>query len=183
MLKGSRLLLGMALLSTITLSACSSGGTNGTPQAAVNKGTVPLEAIKVGCPESVFKEALITFIPDQTGTTKEKNQYLSRFTDPSGGQYVVQAKDDISFEVAIVHRDKTLTKEQAMATIKRLLPTNVTAEPVLVKAAKATGVETYKVGTGYQAVITYKDKTMQDVSMVTVSRLPNADVAAATQPQ
>lgn len=184
MLKGSRLLVGMALLSTVALSACTSGVTNGTPQAAVNKGTVPLEAIKVGCPESVFKEALITFIPDQAGTTKEKNQYLSRFTDANGGQYVVQAKDDLSYEVSIVHRDKTLTKDQAMATIKRLVPLNVTDEPVLQPAAKNAGpVDNYKIGEGYTAMVAYKDKTKAEVSMVAVTRLPNANVASTAEPQ
>jgi hypothetical protein len=184
MLKGSRLLVGMALLSTVALSACTSTGTNGTPQAAVNKGTVPLEAIKVGCPESVFKEAIITFIPDQAGTTKDKNQYLSRFTDPNGGQYVIQAKDDLSYEVSIVHRDKTLTKDDAMATIKRLVPSNITEEPKLETAAKpANPVETYKIGDGYQGQLTYKDKTLKEVSMVTVTRLPNADVAGTAQSQ
>jgi hypothetical protein len=183
MLKGSTgFLVGFAILSAVTLSACSTTGN--TPQAAVNKGNVPLEAVRVGTPETIFKEAIITFIPDQFGTTKEKNQYLSRFTDASGGQYVVQAKDDLSYEVSVVHREKTLTKEEALAKLKRLLPTNVTSEPELTTPlAKGSTVETYKIGEGYTGSLAYKDKTGKEVSMVTVTRVPGANVATTSQPQ
>jgi len=181
MLKGrTGLLVGMAVMSVMSMTACSTTGTSGTPQAAVNKGTVPLEAVKVGTPETVFKEALITFIPDSLGTNNDKTQYLSRFTDADGGQYVVQTKNDISFEVAIVHRDKTLTKEQALSRVARLLPSNVKDQPVLAKTDK-TGlapVETYTIGKDYKGSLTYKDKGATEVSMVTVTRIA-PDVASA----
>jgi hypothetical protein len=178
------ILMGMAILSVVSLSACSTTSTNGTPQAAVNKGTVPLAAVRVGTPESVFKEAIITFIPDQFGTTKDKNQYLSRFTDEAGGQYVVQAKDDLSYEVTIIHRDKTLTKEDALARMKRLVPPNVTAEPTLatpVAKGAASPTETYKIGEGYTGAIAYKDKAATEVMAVTVTRVPGANVATTSQ--
>jgi hypothetical protein len=185
MLKGSTgLLVGMAILSAVGLSACTTTGTNGTPQAAVNKGNVPLVALKVGTPESVFKEAIITFIPDQLGTTKEKNQYLSRLTDAAGGQYVVQAKDDLAYEISVVHREKTLTKEEALAKLKQLVPANVTTEPELTQGMrKGSNVETYKVGEGYTGQLAYTDKTGKQVCMVTATRIPGANVAATSEPQ
>lgn len=178
------LLVGMAVLSVVSLSACSTVGTTGTPQAAVNKGTVPLQAVRVGTPESVFKEAIITFIPDQAGTTAEKNQYLSRFTDEAGGQYVVQAKDDLSYEVTIIHREKTLTKDDAIARMKRLVPLNVKDEPTVttpIAKGAATPTETYKIGEGYTGTVAYKDKGATEVMAVTVTRLPGANVATTSQ--
>jgi hypothetical protein len=178
MLKGRTcLLVGLAMLSSVALSACTSTG--GTPQAAVNKGTVSLEAIRVGTPESVFKEAIITFIPDPNGTTDQKNQYTSRFTDEAGGQYVVQAKDDISYEIGIVHREKTLTKEDALARLKRLLPMNVKDEPVVVTPATAKNPsETYKIGDAYSGTIIYKDGNAKEATLVQVTRTAPVPVAA-----
>ena len=183
MLKGSTGLLVAMVMSATALTACttaSNGG--GAPQAAVNKGTVPLEAVKVGTPESIFKEAIITFIPDSFGTNTNKTQYLSRFTDSAGGQYVVQTKDDLSFDISIVHRDKPLTKEQALERIARLLPLNVKDQPVLEKTVKtgASPVETYKIGSGYNGTIIYADKNATKVSMVEVTRIAPT---VATTPQ
>lgn len=173
MLKGKTAqLLGVVILSSLSLSACTTGA---TPQASVNKGTVQLEAIRVGTPETVFKEAMITFVQDPLGSSYGKNQYLSRLPDANGGQYVIQAKNDVCYEVDVVHQGKSVPKEVALETMKRLLPANVKADQPLIDKSTmkaSTPVETYIFDTNYIGQIFYADKNAKDVKVVSMTRVP-----------
>lgn len=174
MLKGTTAqFLGFVILSSVSLTACTSGG---QPQAAVNKGTVPLAAVRVGTPESIFKEAEITFVPDPNGAMAGKTQYLSRFQDENGGQYVVQAKNDVCYEVNVIHATKPIAKEVALQTLQRLLPANVTDKAVIsaAPANQAAPIESYLYGKNYIGRMYYADKDQKDVKIVSLTRVPNA---------
>lgn len=180
MLNGKTAIAGLiAFASMASLSACTSQGVS---QAQVHKGTVPLEAIRVGTPERIFKEAIMTFIPDTGGTFGGKNQYLSRMKDGNGGQLVVQAKDDLCYEVSVVHTTP-INKETGLQTIQRLAPANVKEELVLVGTEGATPVETYQLGKNYVAQVIYTDKAKKDVSVVSLKFTGPSPSEVASQGQ
>lgn len=183
MLKGKTgAVVGLVILSSLSLSACTSSSSS-VPQAQVHRGTVNLDAVRVGTPETVFKEAIMTFIPDANGTMEGKTQYLSRMPNSNGGQYVIQAKNDVCYEVDVIHTTP-VSKEIALKTMKGLLPSNVTDEAVITIDNKtATPIETYQYGTGYVGHVFYKDKTGTAVSTVSINRVPTADVATGAQAQ
>lgn len=184
MLKGKTgVVVGLAMLASISLSACGSGG--GVPQAQVHKGTVPLDAIRVGTPETVFKEAMLTFVQDPAGCIGGKNQYLSRINNTDGGQYVVQAKNDLCYGIDVVHA-KPVTKEVAIKTMQKLLPPNVkdvpTERAALVSKPNEP-VREYAFGANYVGRVYYTDKSANEVRVVTIERIGGPAVAAAPQAQ
>src|SRR3974390_2972 len=63
-----------ALLSLL-LSGCAG---EGTPTYKSYKGTVNPEAIKVGAPQSMFEEAIVSFVQDPSVTYGTATQFLSR---------------------------------------------------------------------------------------------------------
>lgn len=157
------------ILSALLLSAC---GSEGVQTASVSKGTVQLAHVRVGTPEEVFKQAILTFVEDPNGSIGGKTQYISRQPDATGGQYVVQAKDDLCFEVSIVHATKPVTKVDALKTLEQLLPPTVVAEnkPQIddagLKAAQPTQI--YKFGKDFSGRLQY-DKA-GDVTVISASR-------------
>jgi hypothetical protein len=170
--------VGLVAFASISLSACTSSGVQ---QAQVNHGTVRLDAIRVGTPEEVFKEAIMTFIPDPVGSQYGKNQYLSRLPDANGGQYVVQAKDDVCFEVSVVHAKQLAPKTLAMETLHRLLPGNIKDEPVIKSVpAKEGAIETYTFGKNYVGQVVYADKGATEARVISVTRVPS-EVATTSQ--
>jgi hypothetical protein len=171
--------VGLVAFASISLSACGTTGAN--QQAQVNHGTVRLDAIRVGTPEDVFKEAIMTFVPDALGSQYGKNQYISRLPDANGGQYVVQAKDDVCFEVSVVHAKQLAPKQLALETMHRLLPSNIKDEPVVKTVAAKDGViENYTFGKDYTGQVVYADKGASEARVISVTRIPSA-VATASQ--
>src|SRR4030095_859816 len=93
------ILLAQAAVLSLALTGCGSGN-SGTPNAAP-QGTLPLDSVKVGMPETAFQEAILTFVPDPKGSVGRKVQYLSRSFDATGGQYVIQCRDGRCFGVQV----------------------------------------------------------------------------------
>lgn len=111
------LLLPLAILAT---TACSETYIN---EDVSPQGTVPLEKITLGVPESSLREAVITFIKDPSAKANAggKTQYLSRDKTVAGGQYMVQCKDGAVFQIAVLHKEP-VDKDTALLEMKKLLP-------------------------------------------------------------
>jgi hypothetical protein len=170
--------------SALIASACISANDSGTAQVTP-QGTVQLEAIKAGMLEDIFKNARVTFAVDthQEARKGDKTQYISRFYSARGGQYMAECKDDRCYELEVLFRahgapkEATgVSKDDALATMKELLPTDA-PDPVVddsrLKDKRAfPNTELYYFGNKYLGVINYDDKSGKTVNTVTVFALP-----------
>ncbi len=161
-------LIAYATLLSLTLTACGSGN-SGTP-SATPQGTLPLDSVKVGMPESVFQEAILTFVPDPKGSTGRKVQYLSRSFDAKGGQYVVQCRDGKCFGVQIYHVQNSPTREVAFESMKQLFPADLPAqskvEEKIEKDNPTCPVEVIYFGDNYKGELVFSDKDKKTVWMI-----------------
>lgn len=114
---------GLSILLSTVLSSCVQTG-DGTGVAVTPQGTISLDKCKAGMPESVYKNAMLTFILDPTpgASLNGKSQYVSRKPDANGGQYVAQCKDDKCFELDVLYKDKPVSKEVALQTLGTVIP-------------------------------------------------------------
>lgn len=103
------------------IQACTGTQNQNTP-AKLKRGYLEFELVKVGIPEENVKKAIFSFAPDPNGTLGDKTQYLSRNLDANGGQYLIQCRNNLVYEVQVYHLKKPVTKDVAMATLKNLLP-------------------------------------------------------------
>jgi len=162
------LLLTSALLVALGAAGCGSGSSV-TP-TATKQGTVNLEALKVGMPETTIKEAILTFVPDPKGSIAGKNQYLSRTPNANGGQVIAQCKDNQVFGLQIYHQNKPVGKEVAIASLKQLLPSDVPPQSKVDDAGlkSAIPVEVYWFGDDYRGELFYTDATGSQVKILSV---------------
>jgi hypothetical protein len=154
--------IGVALLCALGISACGGpeGGT--TTPVATPQGTVELEKVKVGMPESTFRDAVITFVPDPNGSSGGKSQYLSRSSDANGGQYVIQCKDGQSYKIT-VSLNPAVPKEKGVSIMQSLMPAEA---PAATKVASRTDktpngeyqVESHQLGDNYAGEVVSPDK-------------------------
>lgn len=172
----------LALVTACAITGCSTEGAN-KPRATI-QGTVPLETITVGVPEDTLKTAILTFWADTNpmASAGGKTQYNSRAYDPKGGQYIANCKNGKCFKLQAYYVNNPITKEEALETIKRLLPQGAPPQSKVddaeVKAAKvAQPTETYYFG-DYSGQLAYTDKSATKVSVVTVE----APIETVTEP-
>lgn len=163
------LLMSFALLLTIVATGCTLENT--TPQSATPQGTLSLDAVTVGMPESAFKDAILTFVPDPKGAIAGKVQYLSRSYDSSGGQVIAQCKDDVCFGLQIYHLDKPISKDEALKRMKELFPPDLPAQSKVDDKELKEGegfflTETYYFGNKYKGELIYTDKAGTQVKIV-----------------
>jgi hypothetical protein len=169
MLKRHTALLTLAVTaaSMAMLTACG----NGVEVASVRGGAVPLDRIRLGTPENIFKEAYVTFGEDPNGTAAGKHQYLSHMPDQDGGQYVVGVKDEHCYELSVLHNTKPVAREVALKKMENLLPADVVANnKPEVQQDPAKPVETYVWGKKYRTQMLYTDQTKQMVSVVNAAQ-------------
>jgi hypothetical protein len=164
------------LLSMLLLAGCGGSHNNDAAQATP-QGTLDLQEVKVGMPESVFEKASMTFVPDPKGSFAGKNQYLSRNMDANGAQYVVQCKNGRCYEVQVYFHEAAVPKDLAVKTLSSLLPVesrSVTAtNDTEVKAGKAANpIEVLQFGKEYKGEIAYADKSAKGVILVNAWCLP-----------
>jgi hypothetical protein len=127
------------------------------------QGTVDLGTIKLGTPDQVFQEAVVTFVRDQSASANSggKRQYLSR-GDVQGGQYMVQVKDGSCFEITIIYKDKPVSREAAEVAMKTLLPEGAPAQ----SRVDDTGLSQATTATNhnYNAIYYFGDDYLGDLS-------------------
>lgn len=166
-LKSKRVSLTMGLLvcAAAGLTGCSSApqGVHVTPQ-----GTVPLDALKVGAPESIFKNAVITFVPNSKGNFLGLTQYLSREKDQNGGQMMAHCREGMCVGLEITHFGAPVPKDLALSDMKKMLPAGVTTEPKVEANAKVGGqqselAEIYHYDKNINGQIIYADKSKAQV--------------------
>ncbi len=126
---------------------CGSGEGGG-----VRQGTVNVEGLKVGVPESIIKDAVLTFVLDEKVSAKTggRNQYLSRTKDSKGGQFSAQCRNGNCFRLEAIYAEP-ITKAQALETLTKMLPTAAGAPVLRASDDKTTaeGVEKYDCGDAF----------------------------------
>ncbi|MBX9877930.1 MAG: hypothetical protein K2Y22_05680 [Candidatus Obscuribacterales bacterium] len=163
-------LIALAAISCATMTtACSSN--KETAAVPTPQGTIALDAVRVGMPETTFKDAILTFVQDPNGSVAGKVQYLSRGRDANGGQYMVQCKDGRCFGLLVYQQEQPLSKEQALATLEKLFPTDKPTQSKVddqqVKAGNVgTPTETIFFGDDYKGELIYTDKSASKVKII-----------------
>ncbi|HEY9785666.1 MAG TPA: hypothetical protein V6D17_09715 [Candidatus Obscuribacterales bacterium] len=168
MLKRNSLRL-KALLTTIAAAALIQGcGTQGNVNPVTPQGSIPLESLTVGLPEDTVKSAILTFVvdPNPTASVGGKTQYNSRTYDAQGGQYIVNCKDGKVFQVQVMYPTNPITKEQALVTMKKLLPATAPAQTRTKEGKKGQPKEMYFFG-DYRCDLVFSDDTKSKVSVIT----------------
>jgi len=162
------ILLAHAAVLTLSLTGCGSGN-SGAP-SATPQGTVPLDSVKVGMPETVFQDAILTFVPDPKGSLGRKVQYLSRSFDAKGGQYVVQCRNGKCFGVQIYHVNNSPTRQVAFDSLKQLFPADLPAQSKVEEMVDPSNptcpVEVIYFGDNYKGELTYSDKNKKTVYII-----------------
>jgi len=175
------ILLAQASVLALALAGCGSGN-SGVP-SATPQGTLPLDSVKVGMPESVFQDAILTFVPDPKGSMGRKVQYLSRSFDAKGGQYVVQCRDGKCFGVQIYHVNNSPTRQIAFESLKQLFPPDLPAqsktEEKIYPSNPTCPVEIIYFGDNYKGELTYSDKNKKTVYIIS-AWMPGAKKPPAT---
>ena len=181
-MRATSLLLSSALLIAISVTGCGSGSSV-TP-TATKQGTINLDALRLGMPETTIKEAILTFVPDPKGSISGKVQYLSRTPNANGGQVIAQCKNDQVFGLQLYHFDKPIDKEVALASLKQLFPGDVPPQSrVDEKGMKdaQNPVEVYWYGDSYRGEVFYTDKAGSKVRMINAWYEPTGDAATTSQ--
>lgn len=172
-------LIALAAIACATMNtACSSS--KDTAAVPTPQGTIPLESVRVGMPETTFKDAILTFVPDPNGNILGKVQYLSRGRDANGGQYLAHCKDGRCFGLLVLHKEQPISKEQALSTMEKLFPTDKPAQSKVddqqLKAGNVeTPTETFYFGDNYKGELIYTDKSGSKVKYVCawIEKLPS----------
>ncbi|HEY9778138.1 MAG TPA: hypothetical protein V6C81_30520 [Planktothrix sp.] len=158
------------------LSSCISASETGTTQVTP-QGTVPLESVKAGMPEQIFKNAHATFIVDThpAASSGGKTQYISRFKSATGGQYMAQCKDDRCYELQVVYTP-SITKEQALATLKQLAPADagdpIEDDRVISDKKLPRSDEVFYFGNRYLGIVLFDNKQGKQANTVDLYALP-----------
>ncbi|MDP3507659.1 MAG: hypothetical protein Q8T09_06680 [Candidatus Melainabacteria bacterium] len=135
-----------------------------TPQ-----GTIALEKITLGVPESTLKEAMVTFVKDPSATANAggKSQYLSREKTAAGGQYMVQCKDGTVFQISEIFTEPT-SKEPAAIELGKLLPAGA---PEQSRVEEKLTSDVYYYGSDYTGELSFKDAQKSQVTSLTSTNI------------
>lgn len=154
------------------MTGCTQGDSNEvTPQ-----GTIALEKITLGIPESTLKEAMVSFVRDPSAGANAggKSQYLSREKTTAGGQYVVQAIDGTVFQISEVFAETPTSKEPAVIELRKLLPTGAPEQSRVEE--KATS-DVYYYGSNYTGELNFKDTTKTQITNLTATNVQSLNDA------
>ena len=166
--------IAVAVLMSCSLTACGSG-TTGDSGAVTPQGTINLEKLKVGVPEKVLDDAVLTFELDENPISRMggKKQYMSKTNDSKNGKFLAQCRDGNCFELQAYYMENPVTREQAMETVKGMLPSTAPEQSRVddeqLKSGKTEKpVENIYFGEDYRAELVYNDKDASAVEMVNV---------------
>lgn len=165
------------VLTAATMTGCTQGENNEvTPQ-----GTIALEKITLGIPESTLKEAMVTFVrdPSPQASAGGKSQYLSRPKTTAGGQYMVQCKDGTVFQISQVFAETPTSKEPAVIELRKLLPTGA---PEQSRVEEKPSSDVYYYGSDYTGELSFKDAQKTQVVNLTATNIQaTKDAEKATE--
>lgn len=157
----------VAMSVALTATACGSGNDG----RQVYKGAMQLENVRVGVPETVFKEAILTFVkdPNPAASAGGKTQYVGRQYSSKGGQYLVQCKKDRCYLVQVYYMQNPVPREEAMATLKQLLPQDTPEQSSVNTAGMKNASDPNEIiyyGDAYTGEFIYTDKDSGKVKIV-----------------
>ncbi len=159
------------------MTGCTQGENNEvTPQ-----GTIALEKITLGVPESTLKEAMVTFVRDPSAQANAggKTQYLSRPKTTAGGQYMVQCKDGNVFQISQVFAETPTAKEPAVIELRKLLPSGA---PEQSRVEEKVSSDIYYYGSDLTGELIFKDaKKTQVVNLTATNMQALKDALKATE--
>jgi len=161
-------LAAMSVFSMLVLGACGikhgAGNSGGS-----NQGSIDLDAVKVGMPESTFTDAKITFAPDPQAPINGK--YSSRRPNAQKGSYEVKCKDGRCFWLRVKYPEKeSISKEEGLAALKLLIPGDAPPESKVDDSANPLVLFDY--GNKCTGVVEYTDKDDTKVSEVSAFDIP-----------
>ena len=163
----------LAIIVCLFQQGCGTG-TAGDAVIGIRRGTVNSEGLKVGVPEEIISDAVLTFVLDEQAAAKsgKKNQYLSRSKDSKGGQFAAQCKDDKCFRLEAIYATP-ISKQQALDTLAKMLPTSASApklkQPV---GAGKTMIEKYDCGENFGGELTFTEPNSNKVRLVAAALKP-----------
>jgi len=174
---GGQALCAFFVLSLVT--GCTAKDTGTATQGY--KGVINLEGIKLGTPEESAKSALLTFVPDPN-VPAPFSQYLSRTYDQAGGQYCLSYKEGTPKQLRIVYAQQPISKSDALAKLKNILPSSAPEETKVddseVKSGKKDApVELHFFGDNIKGEIIYSDKAANTVKVISVMSLAKPGTA------
>jgi len=174
----SGLLLASAIIFALGTTSCGSGN-SGAPQATP-QGTLSLDTVKLGMPDSVFQDAILTFVPDPKGSVGGKIQFLSRGNDANGGQYVAECKDGACYSINIHYAGQPVSRSIAFDTMKKRYPVEVPADLKGTNKPKDNH-EFFKISDEFEGALNFVDKKKEQVDWVSVWRNPTKSTASSTK--
>lgn len=148
------------------MTSCTQGENNEvTPQ-----GTIALEKITLGVPESTLKEAMVTFVrdPSPQASAGGKSQYLSRPKTTAGGQYMVQCKDGNVFQISEVFAETPTSKEPAVIELRKLLPPGA---PEQSRVEEKANSDVYYYGSDLTGELNFKDAKKTQIINLTATNI------------
>lgn len=163
----------LSVASVVTLMAgCSSKETGTATQGY--KGVINLDGVRLGLSEESVKGAILTFVADPNVNQNGASQYLSRVYDENNGQYCLGYNKGQPGQIRVVYAQKPISKEEALAKVKRILPVGAPEETRVDDAQVRSGkkecpVEFRYFGDGLRAELIYADKSAKTVKVVSVS--------------
>ncbi|MCB9472020.1 MAG: hypothetical protein H6677_27340 [Candidatus Obscuribacterales bacterium] len=168
------------LLISFCLVGCGSG-TTGDSGAVTPQGTIDLDNLKVGVPENIIEGAVLSFQLDENPISRVggKNQYLSITKDKSGGTYIAQCKDGYCYQLQALYTESPVSKEQALAAVKSMLPSSAPEQSKVDTSELDKGDSKYpkmstSYGDSYLSELYFTDSTGEKVKLVNVWDLKKA---------
>ncbi len=156
------------------MAGCSSREASTATQGY--KGVINLPGVRLGLPEESAKGAILTFVADPNVVQNGSAQYLSRVYDENNGQYCLGYVNGEPRQIRVVYAQKPISKEDALAKLKAILPSGSPEETRVddseVKAGKKESpVEYHYFGENLRSEIIYSDKTAKTVKLVSVHKI------------
>lgn len=162
-----------AVAAATTIAGCSSKEPGTATQSY--KGVINLEGVRLGLPEESAKSAILTFVADPSVSTNV-TQYLSRVYDKNNGQYCLAYYKGNPFQLRVVYNQAPISKEDALAKLKAILPASAPEEPTKVSAGdvgkKDAPIETRMYGDSLRIELMYADKAGTTVKTVSATQIP-----------
>ncbi|MFA6556295.1 MAG: hypothetical protein WCT03_07695 [Candidatus Obscuribacterales bacterium] len=151
-------------------AAIMTGCTQGENNEVTPQGTIALEKITLGVPESTLKEAMVTFVRDPSAQANAggKTQYLSRPKTTAGGQYMVQCKDGTVFQISEVFAETPTSKEPAVIELRKLLPPGA---PEQSRVEEKASSDIYYYGSDLTGELIFKDAKKTQVVNLTATNM------------
>jgi hypothetical protein len=161
--------------SVVTLMAGCSSKDAGTATQGY-KGVINLPGVRLGLPEESAKGAILTFVADPNVNQNGSSQYLSRVYDDNNGQYCLGYANGQPRQLRVVYAQRPISKEDALAKLKMILPSGAPEETKVddaeVKAGKKESPVEYRwFGDGLKAELIYADKSAKTVKLVSVRKI------------